>query len=576
MTLVRMKSRLVPSLLALVDVFVPRHFIDPDLQRRGRLLVASSLALLVICLYFGLLMAGLQRYPHSSYIVMLLGVILALFNPILLRISGSIVLVGLLLCLETLAIISYQAFNDNGLADPTLLWNLIIPWLAAFLVGPVYGFVFAGIVTVITALFFLLEITGYSFPDYSTEQEVWLFYFMSASTVALFTGFLGWLYEGQTIGSLRTANMNLKNAHKALQESNRRVASILESITDGFFAIDQYGRFSYINHRAERLLDRKRADILGRNAWRVFVPHIEKDILREMLHAARSGVSTEIELLYSPLNRWLEIHAYPFSGGLSVYFRDITERRDYQNKLIQAKEQAEELARMKSSFVANISHEIRTPLTGILGFASVLAKEVTGEHQEFATLIEQNGHRLMATLNSVLDLARLDSGQAESRQEVVGVVQEVEDVIRLFTPVAHERGLYLKLEHRAESAEILCDRLYLRQVMNNLIGNAVKFTDEGGVVVKVATDGAAVTIAVTDTGVGISDAFLPHLYEEFRQESWGLDRSHQGSGLGLAITRRLVAAMGGDIKVASKKGAGTTFIVRLPLYQSTLSAHPAG
>jgi CheY-like chemotaxis protein len=212
-----------------------------------------------------------------------------------------------------------------------------------------------------------------------------------------------------------------------------------------------------------------------------------------------------------------------------------------------------------------MSHEIRTPLTGILGFTSVLAEEVTDEqHREFVALIEKSGRRLMDTLNSVLELARLEAGRMELTAEPVPVADAARETVRLLAPLAHEKGLALEARILTPEAQAHLDRPALDRVVTNLVGNALKFTDAGTITVEVEADARAVRLRVRDTGVGIDPAFLPRLFDEFEQESTGIARSHEGSGLGLAITRQLVERMRGTIEVASAKGEGTTFTVTFP------------
>jgi CheY-like chemotaxis protein/nitrogen-specific signal transduction histidine kinase len=247
--------------------------------------------------------------------------------------------------------------------------------------------------------------------------------------------------------------------------------------------------------------------------------------------------------------------------------RDVTERKRAEAVLVRSKEQAEEVARLKSAFLANMSHEIRTPLTGILGFTSVLAEEITDpQQQEFVSLIEKSGRRLMDTLNSVLELARLEAGRVELSSESVRLADAAQEAAGLMAPMASEKGLRLEARILAPTAEAQLDRAALDRVLTNLVGNAVKFTEEGGVVIEVDADEHAVFLRVIDTGVGIDPGFVPRLFYDFEQESTGIGRSHEGSGLGLAISRQLVERMRGSIAVDSSKGQGTTFSVTFPRY----------
>ncbi|MDT0631478.1 PAS domain-containing sensor histidine kinase [Rubrivirga sp. S365] len=246
--------------------------------------------------------------------------------------------------------------------------------------------------------------------------------------------------------------------------------------------------------------------------------------------------------------------------------RDVGARRDYERGLVEAREAAEETARVKSAFLANMSHEIRTPLTAVIGFADLLMDEVDRDARGLVEAIETGGRRLLATLNSVLDLARLDAHTEALRPVPLDVVGHVEGSATLLRPAAEARGLRLDVVAPDGPVPATLDAGALDRILTNLVGNAVKFTERGGVTVEVGVcpDDAAVVLRVADTGIGISKDFLPSLFDEFRQQSEGDARSHEGSGLGLAITQRLVDLMGGTIATESAPGVGTTFTVTLP------------
>jgi PAS domain S-box-containing protein len=247
-----------------------------------------------------------------------------------------------------------------------------------------------------------------------------------------------------------------------------------------------------------------------------------------------------------------------------AYALDISDRKHFEGMLVDAKERAEQMARMKSAFLANMSHEIRTPLTGILGFASLLEEEVAGEQRQFVSLILRSGKRLLDTLNAVLDLSRLEAGEMRLDPRPMDIRVETEEIASYLNPLADEKGLELTVEVPDEEVRCFVDPSAFHIILNNLIGNAIKFTPSGQVRVTVLDGDRFGVVEVRDTGVGIDDAFLPELFEEFKQESVGLTRSHEGAGLGLAITRRLVHLLKGTIEVESAKDYGTTFRVSLP------------
>ncbi|HMB90805.1 MAG TPA: HAMP domain-containing sensor histidine kinase, partial [Rhodothermales bacterium] len=243
---------------------------------------------------------------------------------------------------------------------------------------------------------------------------------------------------------------------------------------------------------------------------------------------------------------------------------DITEQKQAEEALLKAKQEAEEMARLKSAFLTNMSHEIRTPLAGILGFAEIIADEAGGEVREYAEIIGQSGKRLKETLNSVLDLARLESGSMQLAPEYFDVVQQIQQLLPIFERQTRDQKLYLRLEPATPQLFARLDKGAFSRILTNLISNGIKFTQKGGVTIRMGKGTGHIWIEVVDTGIGISDTFRDRLFDEFQQESVGLTRSYEGTGLGLSIAKRLVERMQGTIEVESQKDIGTTFTVRLP------------
>jgi signal transduction histidine kinase/ActR/RegA family two-component response regulator len=243
---------------------------------------------------------------------------------------------------------------------------------------------------------------------------------------------------------------------------------------------------------------------------------------------------------------------------------DVTARKEAERALVEAKERAEEMSRLKSAFLANMSHEIRTPLTGILGFADILADEAPPDMRECVDHIQMNGRRLMDTLTSVLDLAQIESGALALQTEAVPVAERVVRACDLFSVQAQAKGIWLDVTAPDAGLTAEADRRALDRVLDNLISNAVKFTAEGGVTVAVSATEEHVEVAISDTGIGIGEAAQNRLFDAFYQESSGLHRDYEGCGLGLVITKELADMMRGEIEVASQKGSGTTFRLRLP------------
>lgn len=255
--------------------------------------------------------------------------------------------------------------------------------------------------------------------------------------------------------------------------------------------------------------------------------------------------------------------------------KELERERLANERLHEANQRLKQANELKDNFLANTSHELRTPLTTILGFTDVLKEEAPAHHQEFLSIIEKSGHRLLRTLNALLDLAKLRSGVVETQLSRVDVVAKAEELFALFQRDARRKGIRLELVTAEQPIYARLDARYYEQILDNLLSNAVKFTDEGGVMVEIEQDDEWVYLHVRDTGVGINEAFVPYLFDDFKQESSGLDRDHEGNGLGLAITSRLVELLHGTIDVESAKGVGSTFTVSFPRFTESPQAAPS-
>jgi PAS domain S-box-containing protein len=249
--------------------------------------------------------------------------------------------------------------------------------------------------------------------------------------------------------------------------------------------------------------------------------------------------------------------------------RDITERLASERQLIEARENAERSNHLKSAFLANMSHELRTPMNAILGFSELLCEELADEPQHrMVEIINSSGHRLLETLNSILDLSLIEANRMQVIPEAVNVTEVAEEVCLLFRQLADRKGLRLEYIPPGREIHASIDPRLLRQIMNNLLGNAIKFTTQGFIelqVEQVRQNGSEhLRLRVVDTGIGISQENLSAIFEEFRQVSEGYNRRFEGSGLGLALTQKFVELLGGSVKVNSTPGEGSEFIVLLP------------
>ncbi|MBK5957806.1 hypothetical protein CCR97_06215, partial [Rhodoplanes elegans] len=238
-------------------------------------------------------------------------------------------------------------------------------------------------------------------------------------------------------------------------------------------------------------------------------------------------------------------------------------------ELIAVREEAEAAGRAKNRFLATVSHEIRTPLNGILGMSELLLDTpLTPAQATYAEAVRTSGRALLTLIEDILDFAKIESGRITVTARPFGLAAMVESVVELLAPRAHDKGVEIAaFVDPALPAEVVGDDARLRQVLLNLVGNAVKFTPAGSVMVTAepGPEAGTVIVAVQDTGIGIAPDAQERIFGEFEQAEGGADRRFGGTGLGLAITRRIVARLDGSITVDSAPGAGATFRVTLPL-----------
>ncbi|MFN3598012.1 MAG: ATP-binding protein [Rubricoccaceae bacterium] len=396
------------------------------------------------------------------------------------------------------------------------------------------------------------------------------------------TGLLLLVLAGAWVGLLRRG---VRSKAAQLQQSESRYAQLFNAVADAVLVHDS-GTLTAVNHAASRLFA---LDAYGLPIVNHVVPPGATSVPLERLAAHPGAIREHLEVARAQGQaqdvielRTAEGRVVPFefitrrprdadAGTLISVARDAEARVAYEHALLEAmrasevaREEAEDAARLKSAILANMSHEIRTPLTAILGFADILAEEVPDDLRDCAETIRSGGQRLLDTLNSILDYARLDAGHEHLVPEPTDAVACVGETVALLQPLAQRKGLALAFVPDAPAIPVRHAPVGLQRVASNLIGNAIKFTERGGVRVTLHSAPTFFALRVHDTGVGIAEEFLPQLFEAFSQESDGHARAFEGTGLGLAITRGLVHLMGGEIRVWSRKGEGTLFEVALP------------
>jgi PAS domain S-box-containing protein len=378
----------------------------------------------------------------------------------------------------------------------------------------------------------------------------------------------------------------LQDVQWQLSENESRYRALLDTQEDAIVRRDEAGNLTFANKAFLDMFAAHADEVLGKP----FAIEVCEEGGTEPL-----AVSDEIRqqrfvqhALTATGPRWIEweeqLVAAAGSGGFEVQSvgRDVTERRRADTQLAEARDQAEAANRAKSRFLAAMSHEIRTPMNGILGMASLLLETPqTPEQQTYARAVDQSARTLLALIDEILDFSKIEAGKLELTEEPFALETCVQGAVELLAPRAYEKGLEMAWSVSPHLPRlVLGDEARVRQILLNLLSNAVKFTDTGGVSVKVtgagtgnaATGEVKIEIVIEDTGIGLSPEDMLRLFTEFEQAETAIRRRDGGTGLGLAISMQLARAMGGEIRVVSAPGQGSTFTAELVLQRTALAA----
>lgn len=369
-----------------------------------------------------------------------------------------------------------------------------------------------------------------------------------------------------------TNQLKFKNLQLGLQEEKFR--NIIENMNLGILEVDNNDIIQYANNTFSAISGFSLEELKGKNAHKLFTKKSDEKIIKEILSERIKGESGNYEVtVYTKSGDeriWFISGAPNYNdrgeiiGSIGVHL-DITDRKKLEKALEKARDKAQEASKTKELFLANMSHEIRTPLNIILGMTRLIKKENLNERLvEYVNHSQYAANHLLAIINDILDISKIEFGEMKLQLNPFNLYSLSNAIESIFTPNAEEKGLNFNYSISDNiSDSLLGDDLRVRQVLINLIGNSIKFTDKGYVSLKVSLlkeskETQTISFEIKDSGIGMSEEFINHIFDKFSQEANKANRKYAGTGLGMAICRDLLALMNSQLKIESFRGRGTT------------------
>lgn len=391
------------------------------------------------------------------------------------------------------------------------------------------------------------------------------------------------LFEGEDVRVVAIRDITeRKKAMADIKLNEQKFTKISNAAKDPIILIDHNGNVSFWNQAATNLFQYHRKEIMGKNLHEMIAPEKYLEKHKKGFHRfletgegpvigktvetegkRKDGKIIPVELSLSSIN----IHGKWNALGI---LRDITARKKIEAEIMEAKKHAQDMNQMKTNFLSTMSHELRTPLNGIQGFAEILVESLEDpEYRDYAYTILKSSERILNTFNLIIDLAVLDANKVKVKKKTENLLQIVEHACESYLSEATEKNLYLNQRFTVHEAYAEIDQILLTQALNNLLNNAVKYTEKGGISVGLTTDKInnidCFVVSVEDSGIGIPEEKASVIYQAFRQVSEGYNRLFEGMGLGLYITKRYVDLLEGNIEMKSQPGQGTRFTIYIPV-----------
>ena len=371
------------------------------------------------------------------------------------------------------------------------------------------------------------------------------------------------------------------------------IRELFDNAPVGYHELDINGHITRINRTEINMLGYSPEEIIGQCAWKFSEDEVTSrqrvlDKLKGILLPTKGEERIYRRKDQTTFSTLVEENILRDSKnniiGIRTTIQNITKLKNAEKEMIEAKEKAEQMNRLKTNFLANMSHELRTPLIGILGYAEFLENELTDkELKQMARIIKSSGERLHKTLNNILDISKIETEKQRVNIKEHDLIKYLIEQIELFRAAAEGKGLSLNFETKEEILKAYIDEEMFVSIINNLLDNAIKYTNTGGVTLIAKRERDSAVIEIIDTGIGVHEDLYDLIFEPFRQASEGYGRSHEGTGLGLTLVKKYTELMGGTIVLKNKledissglptnmhsKAGGSTFMLTLPTKKIT-------
>lgn len=363
-----------------------------------------------------------------------------------------------------------------------------------------------------------------------------------------------------------------KQAEEKIKQLSARNRDILESINDAFFAVDSDWRFTYVNSQAERLLDRTPGDLLGQVIWEVYPGLLGSEFETAYRQAATERIASAVTAFYPDHGRWYEASTYPAANGITIYFRNVTER-------VQVEAALRESDRRKDEFLATLAHELRNPLAPIRSGLEIIRrlKDDKETLEETLGIIERQTNQIVHLVDDLLDISRITQGKIKLRKERIDLKTAIEMALETSQRLIEEAENELTVTFPYKPIYIDADLTRIAQIFLNILNNAAKYSDPGGRIALVASQtGNEAVISIRDTGLGIPPEMLAKIFDMFGQLETPDQQARGGLGIGLSVVKKLVEMHGGTVQALSEgRGTGSEFVVRLPMAADQSASRPA-